>query len=287
MARGGVYRSDVEKARNALISRGKNASVDAVRVELGNTGSKTTIHRHLKELEAEDERGGKFPISDELAELVRRLAARLNEEADAKIAQTKERFDTELRVRAAEAEHAQSVAAGLADRLQRTEAVLEAERTAHEAARDALGSARLTIGQFEERVAGLTTRIDERAAHVQSLESKHQQARDALEHFRTAAKEQRDQEHRRHEHQVQGLQVERRQAQDALTGKNQELLRLNQDNGRLAEQAGQLTKDLQATRAEVRQRDRELESVRPVVAEHQALKARWGTDVQALALARD
>jgi hypothetical protein len=31
--------------------------VDALRVALGNTGSKTTIHRYLKELEAEDAQG--------------------------------------------------------------------------------------------------------------------------------------------------------------------------------------------------------------------------------------
>ena len=57
MARGGVYRTEVEKARNALLAEGKHPSVDAVRVALGNTGSKTTIHRHLKDLEADDNAG--------------------------------------------------------------------------------------------------------------------------------------------------------------------------------------------------------------------------------------
>ncbi|WP_425612332.1 DNA-binding protein [Xanthomonas translucens] len=32
------------------VQQGKHPSVDAVRVALGNTGSKTTIHRYLKEL---------------------------------------------------------------------------------------------------------------------------------------------------------------------------------------------------------------------------------------------
>ena len=57
MARGGVYKTEVEKARNALLAQGKHPSVDALRVALGNTGSKTTIHRYLKELEAEDAQG--------------------------------------------------------------------------------------------------------------------------------------------------------------------------------------------------------------------------------------
>lgn len=54
MARSGLYKSDVKKARDALIAHGKHPSVDAVRIALGNTGSKTTIHKYLKELEAED-----------------------------------------------------------------------------------------------------------------------------------------------------------------------------------------------------------------------------------------
>ncbi len=48
MARGGVYKTEIEKARNALLAEGKHPSVDAVRVALGNTGSKTTIHRYLR-----------------------------------------------------------------------------------------------------------------------------------------------------------------------------------------------------------------------------------------------
>ncbi len=54
MARAGLNKFNVQQARDTLLARGINPSVDAVRVELGNTGSKTTIHRYLKELEAED-----------------------------------------------------------------------------------------------------------------------------------------------------------------------------------------------------------------------------------------
>jgi hypothetical protein len=53
MARAGLYKTEVQKARDSLIAQGKHPSVDAVRVALGNTGSKSTIHRYLKELEAE------------------------------------------------------------------------------------------------------------------------------------------------------------------------------------------------------------------------------------------
>ncbi|MFU7370048.1 DNA-binding protein, partial [Pseudomonas aeruginosa] len=54
MARGGINKALVQKAQQAILARGENPSIDAVRVELGNTGSKTTIHRYLKELEDAD-----------------------------------------------------------------------------------------------------------------------------------------------------------------------------------------------------------------------------------------
>lgn len=42
MARGGINKALVQKARQAILARGENPSIDAIRVELGNTGSKTT-----------------------------------------------------------------------------------------------------------------------------------------------------------------------------------------------------------------------------------------------------
>ncbi|MFK3919617.1 DNA-binding protein [Pseudomonas fulva] len=54
MATGGINLVLVRKAREALLSRGQNPSIDAIRIELGNTGSKTTIQRFLKEIESHD-----------------------------------------------------------------------------------------------------------------------------------------------------------------------------------------------------------------------------------------
>ncbi|KYO78240.1 hypothetical protein LT18_03731 [Pseudomonas aeruginosa] len=76
MARGGINKAVVQKARHALLARGAHPSIDAVRIELGNTGSKTTIHRYLKELE-DAERGrdaASIPLSEQLANLVSQLA---------------------------------------------------------------------------------------------------------------------------------------------------------------------------------------------------------------------
>ena len=269
MARGGLYKTEVEKARNALLAQGRHPSVDAVRVELGNTGSKTTIHRYLKELETEDAQGvgGKFPVSDALADLVSKLAGRLNEEADTRIAEAKAQFDAKMRDRTETLERQKQEAASFSAQLLRTEIALQTETAEHAATRHALASATVTAGQREERIAGLITRVAEHEAHAQSLEEKHQHAREALEHYRTSIKEQRDQEQRRHEHQVQELQVALRQANEVVTTKNHELLQLNRDNARMTEHIGQLDKDLQTARGEVRELLREVIALRPLPTE--------------------
>lgn len=109
MARGGINKAIVQKARNSLLARDIHPSIDAVRIELGNTGSKTTIHRYLKELE-DAERGrdaALIPLSEQLANLVSQLADQLEEEAQAAVAQereqlARERLDYQHRFRQAE-----------------------------------------------------------------------------------------------------------------------------------------------------------------------------------------
>lgn len=276
MGRTTVYRTDVEKARSSLISRGINPSLDAIRIELGNTGSKSTIHKFLREIEGEEAADGDHEtmLSNEIAELVAKLAARLKEEAEVRIAAIRAACEQELTVSAEALAKEKAETQRLGSVVDRLEASLGDERAAHAENRDRLQVATVTIRQLEERVLGHQERIRQHESHAKSLEAKHEQARDALEHFRTAAKEQREQEHRRHEHQVQGLQLELRQAGETIATKNDEVLRLNRDNVRLAEQVGQLDKDLRQLRADVRERDHELQALRPIAADHKVLQTR-------------
>ncbi|HEY0941339.1 MAG TPA: DNA-binding protein [Steroidobacter sp.] len=93
MARSGIYKSEVVRARDALRAQGRHPSIDAIRVELGNTGSKATIHRYLKEIEEEEGGAGgtQVALSEAIQDLIGRLAGRLHEEAEARIAEAKTR----------------------------------------------------------------------------------------------------------------------------------------------------------------------------------------------------
>lgn len=234
MARTGLYKSDIRKARDSLLAQSLYPSADAVRVALGNTGSKTTIHKYLKELEEEE--GGsarKSTLSDALTDLVERLAGRLQEEADTRVAGIAADYAAK---ESGHAEHEKQLNKELADamaRIAQTEAALERESEAHQATRQAREAEAIARHTAEQHVADLKERLAENEAHRASLEDKHNHARQALEHYRQAAKEQREQEQRRHEHQVQQVQAELRQANQAAAVKAEEAARLNQEGAKL------------------------------------------------------
>jgi len=268
MARGGINKAVVQKARTTLLARGEHPSIDAVRVELGNTGSKTTIHRYLKELEVADRGRGAAPhaLSEQLANLVNQLADQLQEEAQAAVAGEREllgreRIDYQHRIRQAES------------RIQQLEGqtALDAERlqTAHHEllrVREQQQQTEIENARLQQANRDLEERLKDRDAQVRSLEEKHLHARDTLEHYRQASKEQREQEQRRHESQVQQLQLEHRQAQQILIVKQEELTHLNRDNARLLAEARQQQREQHAQQQLLDQRTEALEVAQRTVA---------------------
>lgn len=235
MARGGINKAVVERARQALMSKGAYPSIDAVRVELGNTGSKTTIARYLKELDAQApaEASSRERMGEELKALVEGLLDRLTEEGAAVVAQAQADFDRqreswEARLEALESElksarhQCESQHAALTEqsaRLQTTHSSWQSELTRN--------------AGLSQQCQDLELRVQDKVLQIQSLEEKHVHARAALEHYREAIKEQREQDQRRHEAQLQQIQVEQRKLQETLVIKQDESTRLNRDNERL------------------------------------------------------
>ena len=291
MARAGVYKTEVAKARNRLLAEGKNPSIDAVRAALGNTGSRTTIHRYLREIEAEE--SGAMPnkdrpaVSDVLQDMVAKLAERLNAEADERIAQIQEAAAASIQERDALIEARNKEIQALSETVRGLELRLRNEQAGHAESQGTLQAARVAIAQLEERLSGAAARSAEQEARIGSLEDKHRQVREALEHFRTSAKEQRDQEHRRHEHQVQGLQVEIRTLQDSLTAKNAELLQLNREGARLSEQVTSLGSEVRDLKSTLRQRDQKIAELDALTREVLDLRKRVAVEAEARQLAEE
>lgn len=275
MARTGLYKSEVEKARNSLIAQGHHPSVDAVRVALGNTGSKTTIHKYLKELE--EENGGnvdrKTSISEALQDLVARLTVQLEAEASNRIAELELQYAEKDRLHAEEVEALTAKNSALQEKLDLTIAAIKQEIQSHEQTREALQQESITRHTLTQQVADLKERLVENETHRQSLEEKHQHARDALEHYRQSVKEQRDQDQRRHEQQVQQLQAEQRQLRQSLVGKQDEVTRLNQEGARLVADLSHTEKRLFDEQHQGRQLTARLETLQGLAERCQALEA--------------
>ena len=84
MARIGLSKSQVKDVRDQLIAEGRYPSADAVRAALGNTGSKSTIHRYLKELESEgtEARAVREETERSLQTMIAQLADKLHNDAE-------------------------------------------------------------------------------------------------------------------------------------------------------------------------------------------------------------
>lgn len=92
MARSGVYFSNVKRARDEVIAQGRHPSIDTVRAALGNTGSKTTIHKYLREIEVE-EGSATQAVSDAILALAKQLAEQLERKATAELDEVRARMD--------------------------------------------------------------------------------------------------------------------------------------------------------------------------------------------------
>jgi chromosome segregation ATPase len=244
MARGGVNKAIVQKAREALLARGENSSIDAVRVELGNTGSKTTIHRYLKELDEADKRRGapQQELSDELGELVARLAQRLKEEGEEQIERALAAADADKSELSEQLRASQTALGQLQQQLDIQRIALQTESSELQTCRTTLQAEQTRNARLSQSCSDLELRVKEKDDQIRSLEEKHLHARDALEHYRSAIKEQREQEQRRHEGQLQQIQMELRHLQQTLIIKQDELTQLNRDNERLLTEARQQQK---------------------------------------------
>ena len=246
MARGGVNKAVVQIARTAILARGEHPSIDAVRIEMGNTGSKTTIHRYLKELDEVDSRRGvpREQIDDELTELVARLAQRLQEQAQEPIDRAQAHYE-QLKVQLqAQLNEAQEARAQLEQQLEIQGTALQQESASLDATRSMLQTEQTRNAALNQACSDFDLRLKDRDEQIRSLEEKHLHARDALEHYRNAVKEQREQDQCRHEGQLQQVQMELRQAQQSALVRQDEITQLHRDNERVLSESRALGKEL-------------------------------------------
>lgn len=230
----------VKQAREAVLNKGQNPSIDAVRVELGNTGSKSTIHRYLREVEEESSArlDDEALLSQPIKELIGRLASCLKEEAQIIISENQNRYDQQVKTLSSKVSEVENMLTKSQTELQNKNHELSnvlAELSDRQASENSLKTQVIEAKQAEAR---LNSVLNEKQVHIDSLEEKHRHNRDAIEHYRESVKEQREQDQRRHEQQVQQLQAEIRTLNQTISVKQTDITQLNKDNGRLTAELG-------------------------------------------------
>lgn len=268
MARGGINKALVKLARERLIAKGEHPSIDAIRIELGNTGSKTTISNYLAQLNEESvvRLGNKTSLSDALRELVAGIAAQLHHEAEEIVEQGKAASQTII---------ASLQAKNLANELaladtNRQISLLQIQLASSEQSRTATADESherlLKIERLAQELTDKDAQIAAKDHHIESLKEKHQHARQALEHYRDSVKEQRQQEQRRHETQVQQLQAEIRQLNQTISIKQTDITQLNKDNSRLSTELSELRKQMRTSEFNLQASTSELKKSEEMVA---------------------
>lgn len=260
MARGGINRAVVKIARDGLLARGLKPTIDAIRIELGNTGSKSTIIRCLRELDHVELQRQPPSLEEELSVLIGSVAGRVREEAEASVASERElltREQNDYRTQRQQAlsriEELQSLNAALAAQL-KEQRILEIEL-----------QERLRVSEVErvrlsaiEQTLGLVSA--EHAKQITSLEEKNQHARQSLEHYRQSQKEQRDQEIKRNDERTQLLQLEIKSLKNILMQKQEDITHLYRDNERLVEEVRNNFKRQQEWESELIQQRKSFET---------------------------
>lgn len=262
MARGGINKVLVSKARETLISRGENPSIDAIRVELGNTGSKSTIHRYLREIEEEASArlDDESLLSQPIKELVGRLAAALKQEAQATIDENEAKHQSRAESHTARIRELETALANSNKTHEEKECELQRlliELSARETSEEVF---KTQENEFKQTEAKLQAMLVEKQSHIESLEEKHRHNREAMEHYRQSVKEQRDQDQRKYEQQAQQLQAEIRSLNQTISVKQSDLTQLNKDNGRFVAELGAAQKTVVNLESEQRKLAASLES---------------------------
>ncbi|QBE65452.1 DNA-binding protein [Pseudoduganella lutea] len=155
MARNGLTKQQVRAVRDQLLAAGRYPSADAVRHALGDTGSKSTIHRYLKELAGEDpaDVARRDETEHALLALVGQLAERLHADAEGSVGALLAERDRALRRKDEELAELRRTVAVLAARV----AALEGQGAAGVAAG---GQRALHERVIQERTTQRSSRIE-------------------------------------------------------------------------------------------------------------------------------
>lgn len=275
MARAGINKALVRMAREALIARGVRPSIDAVRVELGNTGSKSTILRYLRELSAPELSPVKVALNDELSHLVASVAERVEEQARQAVSEDQTRVDEAWRRHAQAQAQQRELIDALQDQVHRLDSQVVEYRTREQQLQTRSNEWQGLLEVQQQQLVDVQHALSERELRVKSLSEHAEHLKSSLEHYREQQRAQREQDLERHDQQMQQLMREQRTLQATLLQKQEELAQLNRDNERLLTESRLTARQALSDAQEFRQAQAAWQQLAHT---HQELQAQWQTE---------
>lgn len=235
MAREGITKQLVQKAKTALLAQGQRPTIDAVRIALGNTGSKTTISHYLKELE-DKPKVTLDRLTNPLAHLVLSLSEQLQIEAEEELIKAQAQFSLEKTQFESELHRAEKLIDVQQHNLEKLEERLCHSQKQQQEDLERLSRQSTELTQAQQSIQKLTKLLQEQYTQVAILHNGQQHARETLEQFRQVRQEIHDSLLQQHALQVTHLSEELSRNSDQLSIMQKELMKLHRENARLLQQ---------------------------------------------------
>ncbi len=289
MARSGVTYRDVVQAAEAVKQQGQEPTVDRVRGQLG-TGSKSTIGPLLKRWRSDlDETANLSGLPSDLVETVKALHERVQQMADQRIEQAREKFDSLNASLRDELVNASQASTELEARQQDLESQIERLSDQNRQLNRSLEEARVNLAKTESvRDEGLA-RIRELKEMVTELRQENKDVREHFEHYQQRTAEDRQQEREQFRVTNQQMQSQLQELRGHLTqaeGQISELKESSQLQQQRADNLDQLNADLRRELIEkvaaIEKLDMEIEVALFKNREHQEQKDRLSEQLSAL-----
>ncbi len=282
MARPGINKALVQQARDRLIARGIHPSIEMVRSELGNTGSKTTILRLLQELNLEEPKPPYVEVDQELQMFISSLAQRMAADAQEAVATDRARLEREEEAYRRKRQADEARLSELQNIYERTDKERregqERERELSDRLQQLEGERQRlhTAEQLQHQL------LEERAVQIASLEQKLREARDSLSHFREQQLEHRNTEVARYEETIRTLQHELRALQGQSLAKQEEISSLYRDLERLSVEQRHRAHELQMQAQELQEENRRLHAAQDALRAEQSRSAELQRDLSVM-----
>ncbi|MDC0601825.1 DNA-binding protein [Aliiglaciecola sp.] len=268
MARIGVTLENVKHAREAILARGESVSIDVVRAELGHTGSKSTIHKHLKRLNEDEENAStEVLLSEELQQQVSHVAARLKKEAHATLEEKTEVYEQHIRDKGAQLAALSEQTSDLITQCEALQDEVKAAKDENLALKVIQEKADIDKTFKSQQINALEQQVAIADKHNASLEAKHQDARHALTHYRESMAQQREQESAKYEQECAQLRQACNATNQTLTAKQTTLREAQQRIKNLEKTLAVVSSELASSRNAGREYEKQIRFYRDNIGE--------------------